>query len=209
MANPWLYCNMDEKKAKAFNPERLPIFWPKYLSLETMGHSTARHRLVNLSDGGHTGDNLGLVPLLRRRCEVIYVGDFEYDPEFAFGSFNNAARLAFIEENIVIDIDLRPLIGVKIGSDDPAIRGFSQLSVVEGTIRYPATETEPVSTGRLIYMKSSLSEVNGRQLPAHVLNYKAEHSEFPHQTTADQFFDDAQFEAYRALGEAIATGVNA
>jgi hypothetical protein len=27
-----------------------------------------------------------------------------------------------------------------------------------------------------------------------------ENSEFPHQTTADQFFDDGQFEAYRALG---------
>lgn len=208
MANPWLYCNMDEQKAKAFNPERLPIFWPKYLSLETMGHSTARHRLVNLSDGGHTGDNLGLVPLLRRRCEVIYVGDFEHDPEFTFGSFNHAVRMAFIEENIVIDIDLRPLIGEKIG-DDGSVRGFSRVSVVEGTIRYPATETEPASTGKLIYMKSSLSETEERKLPPHVLNYKAEHPEFPHQTTADQFFDDAQFEAYRALGEVIAMGVSA
>lgn len=208
MANPWLYCDMDETKAKAFDPERPPIFWPKYLSFETMGHSTARHRLVNLSDGGHTGDNLGLVPLLRRRCEVIYVGDFEYDPAFAFGSFNNAVRMAFIEENIVIDIDLRPLIGEKIDDEDDTIRSVSRLSVVEGRILYPATETEPASTGKLVYMKSSLSETGDHKLPAHVLNYKAEHPEFPHQSTADQFFDDAQFEAYRALGEEIAMGVS-
>ena len=35
-------------------------------------------------------------------------------------------------------------------------------------------------------------------------NAKEGNSDFPHQTTADQFFDDAQFEAYRALGEHIA-----
>ncbi|MBI3263663.1 MAG: hypothetical protein HYZ58_11015, partial [Acidobacteria bacterium] len=28
--------------------------------------------------------------------------------------------------------------------------------------------------------------------------------DFPHETTADQFFDDAQFESYRALGVHIA-----
>jgi hypothetical protein len=27
--------------------------------------------------------------------------------------------------------------------------------------------------------------------------------DFPHQSTADQFFDEAQFEAYRCLGEHI------
>jgi len=206
MANPWLYCNMDEEKAKTYDPERWPIFWPRYLGIETIGHSNARRRLVNLSDGGHTGDNLGLLPLLRRRCGVIYVADFEYDPEFEFGSFNNAIRMAFIEENITVDIDLRPLIAETIENDGETIRGHSPQSVVEGKIHYPATETERESTGKIIYMKSSLSERGDRKLPAHVLNYKAEHPEFPHQTTADQFFDDAQFEAYRALGEHIAGG---
>ena len=39
--------------------------------------------------------------------------------------------------------------------------------------------------------------------PEPLLNYKARHAEFPHETTADQFFDDAQFESYRALGFTI------
>ena len=54
--------------------------------------------------------------------------------------------------------------------------------------------------GYLVYLKNSLT---GDE-PAPVLNYKATNPTFPHETTADQFFDDAQFESYRALGVHIA-----
>ena len=37
-------------------------------------------------------------------------------------------------------------------------------------------------------------------LPINVYNYYKKHTDFPHQSTADQYFDDAQFEAYRRLG---------
>jgi hypothetical protein len=33
--------------------------------------------------------------------------------------------------------------------------------------------------------------------------YRAEHPAFPHESTSDQLFDEAQFEAYRALGEHV------
>ena len=49
-------------------------------------------------------------------------------------------------------------------------------------------------------MKNSLT---GNE-PAPVLNYKRMCPAFPHESTADQFFDDAQFESYRALGDHIA-----
>ena len=65
-------------------------------------------------------------------------------------------------------------------------------------------------TGWLIYLKSSLlsplheTKKSHQPLPANVRSY-AEMSEFfPHQTTADQFFSDDQFEAYRMLGRHIA-----
>ena len=32
------------------------------------------------------------------------------------------------------------------------------------------------------------------------MNYCQDNPDFPHQTTGDQFFDDDQFESYRALG---------
>ena len=39
--------------------------------------------------------------------------------------------------------------------------------------------------------------------PVMVLNYFKRNPKFPHQTTADQYFDEVQFEAYRLLGEHI------
>ena len=36
--------------------------------------------------------------------------------------------------------------------------------------------------------------------PTDVLRYAAEHPAFPHESTNDQFFDESQFESYRALG---------
>jgi hypothetical protein len=36
--------------------------------------------------------------------------------------------------------------------------------------------------------------------PPDILNYAANHPRSPHDTTADQFFDEDQFETYRALG---------
>ena len=34
-----------------------------------------------------------------------------------------------------------------------------------------------------------------------VQGYAAKNKTFPHQTTTDQFFDESQFESYRALGQ--------
>ncbi|MBW1798808.1 MAG: hypothetical protein JRJ21_10510 [Deltaproteobacteria bacterium] len=49
----------------------------------------------------------------------------------------------------------------------------------------------------LFYIKSSLT---GNE-PEDLLAYKRKNPKFPDQTTADQFFDGAQFESYRKLGE--------
>ena len=46
------------------------------------------------------------MPLLRRRCRRIVVCDGEADGGFSFPSFNNAIRMAWIERNIRIEIDL-------------------------------------------------------------------------------------------------------
>jgi hypothetical protein len=43
--------------------------------------------------------------------------------------------------------------------------------------------------------------------PTDVRRYAAEHAAFPHEPTSDQFFDESQFESYRALGCHIAHDV--
>ena len=75
------------------------VFWPKYLFFEALGMSDCRHRLIHLSDGGHTGDNLGLIPLLQRRCRLIIGVDAEQDRDYGFGSFLNAKRYARLDDN--------------------------------------------------------------------------------------------------------------
>lgn len=202
MENPWFY------RPGERNPRRRLTYWPAYLFRELIGAPTARERLVNLSDGGHTGDNLGLLPLLARRCKMIVVADAEADGDYEFESFNNAVRLAFIEENIEITIDLEPLRPAARagtageGHPDGELR-TSERSWAQGTIRYPATARRAASGGKLIYIKASLP-AGGDGVPVHVANYARTHPAFPHETTADQFFDDAQFESYRALGHHVA-----
>ena len=154
--------------------------------------------MVNLSDGGHTGDNLGLMPLLRRRCRRIVVCDGEADGDLSFPSFNNVIRMAFIEHNIRIEIDLADAQQVR---DTRYGHKASKASVVRGAIHYPAVNSVAPKPGELIYVKASIPDEAG--IPAHVHNYAKQKAEFPHQTTTDQFFDDAQFEAYRALGDHV------
>jgi hypothetical protein len=67
-------------------------------------------------------------------------------------------------------------------------------------IRYPAIGKLPAEEGWLLYVKPTLV---GDE-PPDVDHYHREHPDFPHETTADQFFDEAQWESYRKLGEHIA-----
>ena len=41
--------------------------------------------------------------------------------------------------------------------------------------------------------------------PTDVAHYASAHPTFPHESTGDQFFDEAQFESYRRLGDFVAT----
>jgi hypothetical protein len=192
----------------AYGGARSPrfTFWPWYLLREIFGSCDATQRLVYLSDGGHSGDNLGIYPLLKRRCRLILAVDAGRDPQYSGNSLVEALRQARIDEGIMVDIDLAPLRPGKDGT--PGAAHF-----VCGSIDYPrqrietdddaqgagGSEEEVVeaSSGWLIVLKSSLS---GDE-PEMIVNYKRHRARFPHETTGDLFFDDAQFEAYRQLGE--------
>lgn len=176
------------------------VFWPFYLYREFTASGDAQHQLVNLSDGGHTGDNLGIYPLLQRRCKLIIACDGEADPKYNFGSLTAAMRQIYTDENVIVDFKLMNL--------KPSESGGRPVShYLIGKVRYPKCEdangkpTSEASTGWIICLKSSLLM---KKEPATVIGYASKHKDFPHQTTADQFFDDDQFEAYRALGEHIA-----
>jgi hypothetical protein len=65
-----------------------------------------------------------------------------------------------------------------------------------GAIHY--VPGDPAGDGLLIYLKSALVASDA----ADPLGYAATNSEFPHDTTANQLFDESHFENYRAMGEA-------
>ncbi|MGH7966318.1 MAG: hypothetical protein ACRERD_31585, partial [Candidatus Binatia bacterium] len=90
MANPERGTSLQRYERKSF--------WPIYLLREMFAKIGARSdRLVNLSDGGHTGDNVGIYPLLERRCKIIIACDAECDTDVTFGSFTQALRHAYID----------------------------------------------------------------------------------------------------------------
>jgi hypothetical protein len=143
-----------------------------------------------------------LYELVRRRCRYIIIGDAEQDQHLTFGALGGAIRKCRADFGVEIDIDPNP---IRLGANR-----FSKAHCVVGTISYPEAETgEPVSLsgdparpsdnrarGWILYLKSSLT---GDE-PADVIEYKTQFAEFPHQSTADQFFSESQFESYRRLG---------
>jgi hypothetical protein len=164
-----------------------PQFGMFYLLSELFGFAGVTRKFVNLSDGGHF-DNMGLYELVRRRCRYIVVCDAEQDDRYSFNGMAGAIRKCRVDFGVAIDLATELIV--------PGPDGRSRQHVAVGTINYPGE-----GCGTLVYVKASLT---GPDDPADVREYRASHEEFPHQTTADQFFNESQFESYRALGQHIA-----
>jgi hypothetical protein len=143
-------------------------------------------KFVHLSDGGHF-ENLGLYELIRRRCKYIVVCDAGADPKWTFQDLANACEKVRVDFGAAIDINTQPL--------HPAgEERMSTMPYVIGRIRYV-----DASEGMLLYINTCM--VPG--LPEDLYGYRRANPSFPDESTADQFFDEAQFEAYRELGYQI------
>lgn len=153
-----------------------------YLTRELLGSADENRLFLNVSDGGHF-ENLGIYELIRRRAKVIIASDAECDECLHFGSLGNLIRICETDFGATIDLDVK---SIRYQKD-----GLSLAHCAVGKIKY-----DNGSLGYLIYLKASISgdeEVG-------IAQYKAAHPAFPHETTADQFFTEDQFESYRKLG---------
>jgi hypothetical protein len=148
------------------------------------GRANDRKADIYLSDGGHF-DNMGIYEMLRRRCRRIVVFDADSDPKYHYADLGRSLRLASIDLHVTVDF-IAPVI--KGEANLKAAGALANITYQDGT------------TGLLLYLKPWLPNY----LPADVLAYWAEHDDFPHQSTTDQFFTESQFESYRSLGEQIA-----
>lgn len=169
-----------------------PRFAARPLLAEAFGLTNDTNSYVYLSDGGHF-ENLGLYEMVLRRCHLILVSDAGCDPTYSCGDLANAIRKIRIDLGIPITFD-----ELRIGPPGTPRNAFCGL----GTIHYDWIDPD-APDGYLVYLKPTL--VGGE--PTDVTTYHAEHRAFPHESTADQWFDEAQFESYRILGFHIGTEI--
>ncbi|HEU0099249.1 MAG TPA: patatin-like phospholipase family protein [Allosphingosinicella sp.] len=167
---------------------------------ELAGATDDRGWDIYLSDGGHF-ENLGLYEMIRRRCQFIVVSDAGADPECAFSDLGGAVRKVKID--LDVDIVFEPM---RIASrKNSPLKPPPQFAYALGTIEYPEARQRPTRAeeaeapprfGRILYIKPSFFG----DLPVDVVSYAAQSETFPHESTADQFFSESQFESYRRLG---------
>jgi Patatin-like phospholipase len=183
----WWLGNPGKAGARTYGKDGPDLAFGPFFA-ELFGLTTDSRRYVYLSDGGHF-ENLGLYEMIRRRCAVMVVSDAGQDGEYDFADLGNAVRKIRID--LGVRIEFPPLETFR--RPDPAPPGWERPVFIIGTVHYPEPGAPP---GKILYLKPGL---RGGE-PADVLAYAREFADFPHQSTDDQWFDEPQFESYRALG---------
>ncbi|MDQ2958796.1 MAG: patatin-like phospholipase family protein [Actinomycetota bacterium] len=163
--------------------------------------------LLHVTDGGHY-ENLGLVELFRRRCTRIYCIDSSGDSPPTATTFAEALTLARQELGVIVTLDppwtTEPGSGAPFDPKDPLSALNARLSaspLITGTFRYPAESGADDVVGQLVVAKALLWP----ELPYQLLSYATNNAVFPHDSTADQWFDDGQYAAYTELGRQLGT----
>ncbi|HUP60410.1 MAG TPA: patatin-like phospholipase family protein [Thermoanaerobaculia bacterium] len=164
--------------------------WPFYTLQELLSQTTDLMPFCYLTDGGHF-DNTGVYSLIQRGCRSIVFADCGADPRPCFSDLGDLVRKVRIDFGTEIDIDIEPLLATP-----------PQSHFIVGTIRYGDAHADMLGlpkeerTGTIIVVKPNRTmgaSVDVRQ-------YGFKNDAFPQQTTADQWFDEQQFESYRRLG---------
>lgn len=156
----------------------------KLLRTEMVGAVSSKGDFVNVSDGGHV-ENLGVYALIQRQCRLIIAADADADGGYDLPALTNLIRMIRIDMGLFLTFDADEIKALKEGKRHWLV----------GRIYY-SDERQ----GLLLYLKASLT---GDEDPT-VLAYRQEYPAFPHESTADQFFSEQQFEAYRWLGYHVA-----
>jgi len=175
-----------------------PRLWPYYMIRELLSQTNEQTTYCYLTDGGHF-DNTGLYPLIQRACKFIVVCDngADRDPP-SFDDLGNAIRRARIDFGAEFDLDLTPLI--------PGADGNNAQHFIVGKITYSEAHVTELGwrntdrdsrQGTIIVIKPSMTASE----KVDVLQYKRENDAFPDNSLPNQWFDEAEFESYRKLGD--------
>jgi hypothetical protein len=159
-----------------------------------------------LTDGGHF-DNTGVYELVRRRVGIILLCDNGCDPKYRFDDLGNLARKIRTDFGAELTpISPAGLLGERFGTSAEFAKRKTRAgkcALAYWIVYPPSSNGAQQDRSLLIVLKPNMIP----DAPLDVVEYRAEHKPFPHQSTLDQFFDDAQWESYRRLGEATADAV--
>ena len=200
----WWLGNPADCGEKVYN-RRAPRVSLFTLWSELFGLTDDHHRYVYLSDGGHF-DNLGLYEMILRRCRFIIVSDASADKDCDLADLGHAIRAIRADMQVPIEFEYKDFKIRKRSTHGKLVD--NALYWAKARIRYSAVDApEGLSDeeaarrydGTLLYVKPSFYGTE----PRDVYNYARQSPTFPHESTADQFFGESQFESYRALGEYI------
>lgn len=177
---------------------------------EAAGHTSYRATWINVTDGGHY-DNLGLVEALRRGARNIVVLDASGDATDTWFTVGGAMALARTDTGIEINLD--PTTMVRGNGSGPAARlgrgqvlrpwahgTFTRTKGRTGSGRGSgnghASDGGPAPDGNIWICKLGWWEA----APWDVRAYAAGHPGYPCDSTLQQLYDGAEFEAYHELG---------
>ena len=160
---------------------------------EAVGQLSYRATWMYMTDGGHY-DNLGLVEALRRGARHIVVLDASGDQADTWFTLGGSIALARSDAGVSVSLD--PTTMTKGGT------GLKPGQVVRpwayGTFtRTPGRPGVPYEGDIWVCKLGWWTEA-----PWDVLAYAQDHSTYPCDSTLDQLYDAAEFEAYHQLGEA-------
>jgi hypothetical protein len=171
--------------------EESASLWPFYLLFEMTSQTNELASYCYLTDGGHF-DNTGLYSLIERGCRNIVLADCGADAKPCFEDLGTAIRRCRIDFGTTIDIDLTPAMKTKPDDRQPFLVGR-----ITYHPRHAAALGMDEPSGVLIVLKPTV----GPGDTADVRQYALQNATFPQHVTTDQWFDEAQFESYRQLGE--------
>jgi hypothetical protein len=125
------------------------------------------------------------------------VSDAGEDPECSFADLGEAVRK--IRVDFGIPIEFEPMAIYPRSAIDALKKKGHNCAI--GLIRYSAVDPDvngkKAPDGIIIYIKPACY---GEE-PRDIYEYFERSETFPHESTADQFFSESQFESYRMLGE--------
>jgi hypothetical protein len=186
---------------------------------EAAGHTSYRATWINVTDGGHY-DNLGLVEALRRGARNIVVLDASGDATDTWFTVGGAMALARTDAGIEIDLD--PTTMIRSGPGRAVRLGHGQVlrPWAHGTFSGPDGRTGP-GRGSGNGRASDAGQARDGNIwicklgwwegaPWDVRAYAAGHPSYPCDSTLQQLYDGAEFEAYHELGaRAVAAAATA